>query len=92
MNLSAVSLRLIGAAALLSAAPLAAADPVLAPADASASNESGGSPQAGGAAAAATPKAKEEKKICRFDTASGSHLRGKKICLTSKQWRDRNAD
>jgi hypothetical protein len=87
MRLTALSLRLAAAAAFLAAAPLMAADPVRAPAGDSASNESGGAPQA--TAPASAPKAKEEHRICRFDPASGSHLRGKKICLTPRQWRDR---
>ena len=90
MRLLPLSLRLAGAAALLAAGPLAAADPVRAPADASASNESGGAPQA--AAPAAKSEAKAERRICRFAGATGSNLRGKKICLTARQWRDRQSD
>jgi hypothetical protein len=89
MRFFALSLRLAGAAALLAAAPIAAADPVRAPADASASNESGGAPQVG---TPATTNAKAERRICRFDGATGSNLRGKKICLTARQWRERQSD
>jgi long-subunit fatty acid transport protein len=92
MRLSALSLRLAGAAVLFAATaaaatPAAATDPVRAPSGNSATTDTGGSPEATPAAPRAA--AKEEHKICRFDAASGSNLRGKKICLTAAQWRDR---
>jgi hypothetical protein len=84
MRSTALSLRLAGAALLiLAAAPVMAAD-TAAPADSNVTASAGGS-TATPAAPVAEPK--EEKKICRFDTASGSHLRGTKICLTRAQWR-----
>ena len=33
-----------------------------------------------------TPKA--ERKICRNFETSGSHMRGKRLCLTQAQWRE----
>jgi hypothetical protein len=80
------SLRLGAAAILLAAAaPAFAAEPSRAPAD-------GVAADTGGAPAPATTEArpaKEERKICRFDSATGSNVRGKKICLTARQWRAR---
>jgi hypothetical protein len=89
MLTSAFTLRL-GAAALLFAvaAPVVAADPVRAPAD-NAATDTGGAAAAAPAAPAATP-VKEERRICRFDGATGSNLRGKKICLTAREWRARS--
>jgi hypothetical protein len=86
MRSTAFSLRLAGAALLiLAAAPVAAADTAVS-ADSNVTAAAGGS-----TATPATPAAepKKEKKICRFDTASGSHLRGTKICMTRAEWRAR---
>jgi hypothetical protein len=33
-----------------------------------------------------TPKA--QRKICRNFEASGSHMRGKRLCMTQAQWRE----
>ena len=86
MLTSTVSLRLSAAAILLAAAvpAFAAAETSRAPSD-SVATDTGGAP----APAAEARPAKEERKICRFDSATGSNLRGKKICLTAKQWRAR---
>ncbi len=84
MRSTALSLRLAGAALLiLAAAPAAAAD--TAPAQSNSAADAGGAP----AAAAPAEQPKAEKKICRFDTASGSHLRGTRICMTRAEWRAR---
>ena len=80
------SLRLGAAIILLAAAaPAFAAETSRAPAD-SVATDTGGAPAP--AATEANP-AKEERKFCRFDSATGSNLRGKKICLTARQWRAR---
>jgi hypothetical protein len=88
MRSSANSLRLAGAAALFFAfaVPAAAADtPAPTPSDA-ATTDTGASP----AAAKPATKAKEERKICRAEGATGSNLPSKKICLTAREWRDRS--
>ena len=87
MRSSATKLRLAGAAILLfaSVAPAFAADTSeRTPSDAAATEN--------GAAPAAKPAAKpvkEERKICRVDGNTGSNLPSKKICLTAREWRDR---
>ena len=87
MLTSNFSLRLSAAAIFLAAAaPALAAEPSRAPSD-SVAADTGGVPAA--AAPAEARPAKEERKICRFDSATGSNVRGKKICLTAKQWRAR---
>jgi hypothetical protein len=89
MLTSAFTLRLGAAALLFAAAPAVANGVDRAPAD-SASTEAGGAVvDAQVAPAAKKEKKAEERKLCRFDGATGSNLRGKKICLTAKQWRAR---
>ena len=85
MRSSASALRLAGAAILLlaSAAPALAGDTGRAPSDNIAA-DAGAVP----AAKPAAKPAKEEKKICRSDSSTGTNL-GKKICLTAREWRER---
>ncbi|HSM54450.1 MAG TPA: hypothetical protein VK839_09760 [Erythrobacter sp.] len=46
-----------------------------------------GTPETETAEQAATPQAKEEKKICKRDESrTGSRLAGKKICKTKAEW------
>jgi hypothetical protein len=85
MRSTAISLRLAGAALLiLAAAPVAAAD-TAAPAN-STTADAGGAPAT---TAAPAEKPKKVKKICRSDNATGSHVRGTKICMTREEWRSR---
>ena len=88
MRSSANSLRLAGAAALFFAfaVPAVAADtPAPTPSDA-ATTDTGASP----AAAKPATKAKEERLVCRKEANTGSNLPSKKVCLTAREWRDRD--
>ncbi len=47
------------------------------------------------ATAPAAPANPEERKICRKQIETGSHIKGKKICFTARQWQklaDNNRD
>jgi hypothetical protein len=41
-------------------------------------------------AGAAQEEAKEEKKICRTDRATGSLTRRTRVCMTAEEWRELN--
>lgn len=43
------------------------------------------------AAPAEQPEARQEKKICRVEKATGSLTRRTRICMTEAQWRELNA-
>jgi hypothetical protein len=46
-------------------------------------------PTAPAAAEGTRPIAKEERKICKREANTGSNMPSKRVCLTAKQWRER---
>ena len=86
MRSTALSLRLAGAALLILASSPAIAADAAAPANSTVA-DAGGAPATTATAPAEKPK--KEKRICRSDNATGSNLRGTKICMTRAEWRAR---